>query len=383
MFNSKYNIWFKDYVCKNKSFFRDKKNLNLTIIIFTFQRPECIIKSAAYWANRPLKVIIIDGSTQILNKSFRKTLKKIRNISYYHLPNKSISERIKFGSNKSKTKFTMCQGDDDFYLFSGLIESVKKFKKNSSIVASMGQSVGLDYMNNKPYLFEYGENLKGYNIINRNVVRRLDYAFKNYIPAAFYAVFKTKVFKRLWKNIKTSSCLELYEYEHALKTYLEGSLITTKKKYWVRSFQQKPQISKIDGNRKLTFSEWLSNKKFSPEKKILIRHLSNAIQKKTILKKQESKELVCRIFDLIRFNKNSLYQNNSRFLSIVICFKKLIEISFFSKCLKKFKNSNYGIILIQKLNYLSRKKIMFSKQIDRVQEAEIKKLLEFLNNCPI
>ncbi len=383
MSNSKSNTWFKDFIFENKNFFKDKKNLNLTIIIFSFQRPECIIKSAAYWANRPLKVIIIDGSTKKLNKFVRKTLKKIRNISYYHLPNKSISERIKFGSHKSKTKFTMCQGDDDFYLFSGLVESVEKFKKNNSIVASMGQSLGLDYVNNKPYLFEYGKNLKNYNIMNQNVVKRLNYAFKNYIPAAFYAVFKTKVFRQLWKNIKTSSCLELYEYEHALKTYLEGSLVTTKKKYWVRSFQQKPKNSKIDGNRKLSYSEWLSNKKFSSEKKFLIYRLSNIISKKTLLEKKQSKKLVSKILNLININKNSLYENNSRFFSFIIYFKQLIEITFFSKYLRKFKNSKFGIFFAEKLNYYSRRKIILSKQIDRVQEDELKKLIEFLNNCPI
>ena len=270
----------------------------------------------------------------------------------------------------------MCQGDDDFYLFSGLIESVEKFKKNNSIAASMGQSVGLDYISNKPYLFEYGENLKNYNIINQNVVERLNDAFKNYIPAAFYAVFKTKVFKELWKNIQTSSCQELYEYEHALRTYLEGSLVTTKKKYWVRSFQHKSKNSKIDGNRKLIFSEWLSNKKFSSEKNFLIHRLSSLISKKTLSNKKASTILVCRIFDLIRFNKNSLYQKNSRFFYFIIYFKKLLEITFFSKYLKKFKNSKYGIILIEKLNYCFRRKIISSKQIIKVQETEIKKQSE-------
>ena len=383
MTNSKLNKWFEDFILRKKNFFKDKKKLNLTIIMFTFQRPECIIKSVAYWANRPLNVIIIDGSTKILNKFFRKIITKIKNISYYHLPNTSIPERIRFGAHKSKTKFTMSQADDDFYLFSGLVESVEKLKKNSSIAASMGQSLGLDYINNKPYFFEYGKSLKNYNINNQNIIERLDNGFKNYIPATFYAVFKTAVFKKLWKNIQASPCQELYEYEHALRTYLEGSLETIKKNYWIRSFQYKPEKSNIDGNRKLTFPRWLLNKKFRPEKLFLINRLSNQISKKTLWNKKTSILQVYKIFDFIRFNKNSLYKNNNKLFWFVIYFKKLIEKTLFSKYLKIFKNSKYGINLIGNLNYFSRKKLIFSKEISKDQEKEIKKLLEFLNNCPI
>ena len=383
MSNSKLNKWFEDFILKKKKFFKDKKKLNLTIIIITFQRPECVIKSAAYWANRPLKVIIIDGSTKILNKSAREILAKIKNISYYHLPNTPIPERIKFGVYKSKTKFTMSQADDDFYLFSGLVEGVEKLKKNSSIAASMGQSVGLDYINNKPYFFEYGKNLKNYNINNQNIIERLDNGFKNYIPATFYAVFKTAVFKKLWKNVRILSCQELYEYEHTLRTYLEGSLETTKKKYWVRSFQQKPESNKIDGNRKLTFSKWLLNKKFRSEKLFLINRLSNQISKKTLCNKKTSTLQVYKIFNLIKFNKNSLYKNNSKLFWFIIYFKKLIEKTLFSKYLKIFKNSKYGINLIENFNYFFRKKLILSKEISKDQDKEIKKLLEFLINCPI
>ena len=102
MISSKIYKWSRNFILNNKNFFADYSDLDLTIIIFTFKRPECVIKSITYCANLPLKIIIVDGSTKTLNKSYLNFIRRIKNISYYHLPNKSIPERIKYASSKSK-----------------------------------------------------------------------------------------------------------------------------------------------------------------------------------------------------------------------------------------------------------------------------------------
>jgi glycosyltransferase domain-containing protein len=379
---NKINNWFKNYTDKKKIY--DLKNiLDLTIVIFSFQRPECIVKSAAYWNNKPVKILFIDGSEKILNKDSRNIIKKLKNIYYFHLPNKSIPQRINFGINKSKTTYTMCQGDDDFYLFSGLIEAVKKLKKRKNIIACMGQSLGLDFINKKPYLFEYGKNLINYSVKDKNFYRRLDLAFRNYLPAAFYAVFKTKDLKNLWANIKTLSCQELYEYEHAFRTYLAGSLITTKKKYWVRSFHYKPKSGKIDGDRRLTFSKWLKSKKLKIERDSLVQRLSSIVQSKKSINNQDTRNLIHKTFDLIKNNKNSLYKNNSFIFRCLIVLKKILETFFFSKYLNKFKKTFYGLYLIEKINYLNRKKLNALEPFSKNEKNDVEKLLKFLKDCPI
>jgi len=379
---NKYNYWFKKFSNEKKNY-NLKNNLDLTIVIFSYQRPECIIKSAAYWNNKPVKILFIDGSDKILNKNSRNIIKKIQNISYFHLPYKSIPQRINFGINKSKTKYTMCQGDDDFYLFSGLIEAVKKLEKRKNIIACMGQSLGLDFINKKPYLFDYGKNLINYTVKGKNFYERLNLAFRNYLPAAFCAVFRTKDLKNLWVNIQTISCQELYEYEHAFRTYLEGSLITTKKKYWIRSFQLKPKSGKIDGDRKLTFSKWLKSDKFKIERESLVRRLSMIVQDKGSFSKQDSKNLIHKTFNLIKNNKNSLYKNNSFIFSCLIILKKILERSFFSKYLNKFKKTIYGVYFIERINYLNRKRLTSLKDLSKTEINDIENLLKFLKDCPI
>ena len=374
--------WVKNFITNKKDFFKDKIKLDLTIIIFTYKRPESVMKSMCYWAGRSPKIIIVDGSPKKDNMVI-KIANKIKNISYFHLPDMSIPERIRFAAKKSSTRFTMCQGDDDYYLISGIKESIAKISKNNLLVACMGQAIGLDYKNKKPYFFEYGSNLKNYKIKNKNVIRRLNIAFQNYIPAAFYAVFETKIFRNLWKNNKSYSCQELFEYEHAFKTFLEGSLITTKKIYWIRSFQYKPKSSKIDGNRKLIFTEWLNNKKFKKEKNILVNELSKNIKKKILLNKIVSKELVLKIFSQIASNKKSLYKNNSILLFFLIKFKILLEKTYFRKLIKVFKRLFFMQKLLEQINYFSRKRLRISDVPNNNQKNEIKKLLEFLNNCPI
>lgn len=372
--------WVKNFIINKKNFFKDKIKLDLTIIIFTYKRPECVMKSICYWAGRSPKIIIVDGSPK-KDDMIIKITNKINNISYFHLPDMSIPERIRFAAKKSLTRFTMCQGDDDYYLISGIKESIAKISKNNLLVACMGQAIGLDYKNKKPYFFEYGSTLKNYKIKNKNVIRRLNIAFQNYITAAFYAVFETKTLRNLWKNIKSYPCQELIEYEHAFKTFLEGSLITSKKIYWIRSFHNKPISSKIDGNRKLTFTKWLNNKKFKKEKSILVNDLSKNIEKKTILNKIASKELVFKIFNHIVSNKNSLYKNNSILLFFLIKLKILLEKTYFRKLLKVFKRSFFMQKLIEQINYFSRKRLQISEVSNDNQKREIKKLLEFLNSC--
>ncbi len=379
---NKINNWFKNFT-NEKKIHNFKNVLDLTIVIFSFQRPECIIKSAAYWNNKPVKILFIDGSEKILNRNSRDIIKKLKNVFYFHLPNKSIPQRINFGINKSKTKYTMCQGDDDFYLFSGLIEAVKKLKKKKNIIACMGQSLGLDFINKKPYIFEYGKNLINYSVKDNNFYRRLNLAFTNYLPAAFYAVFKTKDLKNLWVNIRTLSCQELYEYEHAFRTYLAGSLITTKKKYWVRSFQYKPKSGKIDGDRRLTFLKWIKSEKLKIERDSLVRRLSTIVQGKGSFNNQDSKNLIYKTFNLIINNKNSLYKNNSFIFRCLIILKKILEMFFFSKYLNKFKKTSYGINVIEKINYLNRKKLNALKHFSKTEINDIDKLLKFLKDCPI
>lgn len=382
MNSNKFNKWFKNFIQENKNY-NQKNNLNLTIVIFSYRRHECILRSAAYWCNKPVEVLLIDGSEKILNKNSINLIKKIKNISYYHLPQKSIPQRINFGINKSKTKYTMCQGDDDFYLISGLNEAVKKLEKKNFLIACMGQSFGLDFINSKPYFFDYGKNLINYSVKSKYFLRRLNLAFRNYLPAAFYAVFKTKNLKSLWSNIQIVSCQELYEYEHAFRTFLEGSLITTKKKYWVRSFQFKPKKGKVDGDRKLTLIKWFNSNKFKIEREALVERLSLIVQGKSTFTSENSKKLVRGIFNLLLDNKNSLYKNHSFLFNCFIFIKKLLDRTFLSKYLNKFKKTNFGIYLIEQVNYLNRKKLITLKNLSKSEIKDIQNLIKFLKDCPI
>ena len=90
---NKHKFWFENLVNKNKRY-NHRNNLDLTIVIFSYNRPECILKSAAFWSSKSIKILFVDGSEKILNKNFRNIIKKTKNISYFHLPKKSISQKI-------------------------------------------------------------------------------------------------------------------------------------------------------------------------------------------------------------------------------------------------------------------------------------------------
>lgn len=350
----------------------------LTIVIFTFQRLDCVIKSISYWSNKPPKIIIVDGSPKSSLKIIKKKLIGVKNIYYKHMPNKSIADRIKFGASRSKTKYTMCQADDDFYLLNGLAHAIKKLEKKKDLIACMGQSIGLDFKQKNPYFFEYGNTLKNFSAIQRNPIVRLKKAFKGYIPAAFYAVFRTAYFKKIWHEINTVSCQELYEYEHAIRTYLEGSLSTINNNYWIRSFQYNPQKSNIDGDRSITFEKWYNNNQFFHEKKIFIKKISIYIQKKINWSKKKVDLFIIKLFNLLIKNKNSLAVKPNKIYIFILEIYLFIFNTKLRKIVNMLKNSKLGQVFLQYIKFYSRKEIKFLLLKDKILAKEMFFLCNFL-----
>ena len=87
------------------------KNVNLTIIILTFNRHTEIIKKIKFWNKYNFKIFIVDGSKKKINSN----IKFENHIKYFHLPNKSYHERIFFVQKKVKTNFVKFESDDDYF----------------------------------------------------------------------------------------------------------------------------------------------------------------------------------------------------------------------------------------------------------------------------
>jgi hypothetical protein len=87
------------------------------------------------------------------------------------------------------------------------------------------------------------------------------------------------------------SSLETVEYEHAIRTYLYGRLISTDSIYWIRSFEAQPVPSIVDGTRATDFYTWLNGVQFESERKAFESRLVLLFQNSGDTTKFESEEI--------------------------------------------------------------------------------------------
>ena len=116
----------------------------LTIVIPTYNRPLELERAIEYWRDLPVTVHILDGSEKPWFPL--GAIKSASTITYHHIPAEkdqvpleSFFQRIIHGSKLPFTKFSAFGCDDDFYTASGLIQSLKILKSDSSIDAVAGR----------------------------------------------------------------------------------------------------------------------------------------------------------------------------------------------------------------------------------------------------
>jgi len=116
----------------------------LTIIIPTYNRPLELEKSIEYWRDLPVTVHILDGSEKPWFPL--GPIENASTIFYHHIPAEkyqspmeSFFQRIIYGSKLSTTKFSAFGCDDDFYVISGLIQSLKILESDNAVDTVAGR----------------------------------------------------------------------------------------------------------------------------------------------------------------------------------------------------------------------------------------------------
>lgn len=112
---------------------------SLTIVIPTNNRPTFLRRSVAFWSKQNFKVIICDGSEESQEQWVRDN--SADNIQYYY-SRTSFPQRIKMAADKINTRYCMLLSDDEYYLPSALLESVKFLDRNEEFIAVGGVAIG-------------------------------------------------------------------------------------------------------------------------------------------------------------------------------------------------------------------------------------------------
>ena len=176
--------------------------MDLTILIPTKNRHFHIKRILKYYSDFSFNgfIIFFDSSKKSIYKKNLKEIKKSKNhkisiVRYSALPFQCFS---KF-NHLIKTKYVCYSGDDDYFVISGLQESIKLLRKKK-IIGINGNSMsvettGLNY-NSINSIGDY----ENYSSVSKNAFNRVKFMLDKYrVP--LFSVFKSKEFKKMLRNV--------------------------------------------------------------------------------------------------------------------------------------------------------------------------------------
>lgn len=320
--------WVKSTL-ENKKAKINQQNMQLsqlTIVVPSFCRKEYLLRQVVYWSFSSTTIIIVDGSPVPLDSHLVGLISGVPNINYISLID-SYVDRLKEACKHIKTPYAMCLADDDICSMAGLSLAIDHLNKSSDIVACMGQVVGVDYDQEKmcSYFFPYGDSLEDYQVKHNDPISRIHFGIDDYRTATSYAVFRTSIFINVWSGLQRTSCLEATEYEHAIATYILGSLDTISNVYWLRSFECDSVDSLIDGTRKTNFHTWWTRKEYEQERVDFVRRLAIKLSKNSSLNLENSSKEIIRVIDYILEVRHTGLMNRNRSAILLEFMLRLIK----------------------------------------------------------
>jgi glycosyltransferase domain-containing protein len=127
---------------------------NLTICIFTFDRPVSLLRIINFYSKYNIQLIILDASTDLNTSIFPG---KIR---YFHMPGASLQERLIRFSSLVSTKYILLSPDDDLFAIKGLVESLTFLEGNKKFSSVQGLRIRFFDYPNFHWIPDYTKHMK-------------------------------------------------------------------------------------------------------------------------------------------------------------------------------------------------------------------------------
>jgi glycosyltransferase domain-containing protein len=163
----------------------------LTIVIPTYQRPLKALRAMRFWANKQVKVLVLDGCDEAMD--LPDDIRAAQNIEYLHQP-KALNERLAFAASCVTSDYVALCGDDDFHLPSSLDAAIRFLDAHPDYSACGGQMLGFT----EPHFlralaFEKYELFRELDFLQDDPRARAMAYFRNYTPASIYSVCRKDV----------------------------------------------------------------------------------------------------------------------------------------------------------------------------------------------
>ena len=280
-----------------KASISDNKNgllSEITVIIFSRNRPAELIRSIQYWSDLNVSCLVLDNSPNELSEIPLSPL-----ISYLYCPNLNFSQRALIASEFIKNKYSIVCSDDERYTPSALEVMIKELNSNSEILSVGGHAIGVGRYGPLVYgNFAYSQMLH-YENLESNNLDRLEKHFGReecvWPIGAMYRIIRSESMKKLltiFYHCQSISTPYIYEVTSEIVVTALGKSRYLDFIFWIRNWQT-PAINQADWDRKLLFTQWWENKKYVDEK---VRWVDNLTRE--IFSTQSSGEIE-KIFDSI------------------------------------------------------------------------------------
>lgn len=242
----------------------------LTIIIPTYNRPLELERAVEYWRDTPVTVHILDGSDKPC--FVVGVLPGAPNIRYHYFePNESkvlsagYKDRIRFAAQLPTTKFAALIGEDDFFVVSGLLASLKVLSESETICSVTGITVGFENLNGTTkWGLRQVEKRASKNFESCSVSERLKPQRFGDTPIVYYGIFKTETWKKVfaisYRYNFNSNLIGGERLVHANALAL-GPMKELKQVLWIRRFYiERINFEALDDSRRGAYDRFLRDK---------------------------------------------------------------------------------------------------------------------------
>ena len=168
----------------------------LTIVIVSYNRQKYLKRIIKFWSNYKVNILIVDGSSNKLEDDFTNH----KNLTYIH-SQKNLFERYMKSVDFIRTEFVILACDDEFYLPSALRSCINFLLLNPSYSSCGGRAIGFRTKEKKIFGIRQYLKLKDFDLIDNNAKVRAHTHFSAYVPAHFYSVIKTNIWKIVISNV--------------------------------------------------------------------------------------------------------------------------------------------------------------------------------------
>jgi glycosyltransferase domain-containing protein len=256
-----------------------KQTPRLSLVVPTYRRQDCAIRTMEFWSGHPVVVYVLDGSDRPIDS---ETILRIGpNIHYHHL-RLSVAERLGWVAGLIDTEYVALLGDDEFFLPSALAACVEELDRAPELVSCMGRCLGFSVERQLVLGWPAYTEMAGYDILQDDPIERMVHHMNPYTCSTIYSVVRTPAWSAAMAILPKTQIhvLALEEIEFELAIAYQGKCRVLPVLQWMRNYQESSiGDSQVNAKVSTTFVHWWRDGSRQTERSQVLDVMTEALAK--------------------------------------------------------------------------------------------------------